>query len=90
MDTITHRIGSVRALTITPEDEAGAPVPASDVEMRVSAGDVCVILQGVSDGVDSFVVTLTDVELAPRVYRASIYVDGRHEGDVALNIEGGC
>ena len=36
LDTITHRLGSVRALTIIPEDDSGAPIPAAVVELRVA------------------------------------------------------
>ena len=94
MDTITHRLGSVRDLSLYPETAEGEIAPATAMQLRIEAGATCVVIDGTPNGTGGYTVPLTGLTLPVRPYRASIYADYGdgwvHEGDFALSIEGGC
>lgn len=102
MRTITWRRGSADPLVFQPVQADGTPAPLDGLAMqlRVQAGALCVVLDGVltqtgdptQDGFDVSLMPLID--LPARVYRASEYYDAgngwRWVADHTLHIAGGC
>lgn len=102
MSTITWRRGSADPLVFQPVQADGTPAPLDGLAMqlRVQAGALCVVLDGVltqtgDPAQDGFDVALGPLASLPaRVYVASEYYDAgngwRWIADHTLHITGGC
>lgn len=95
MTTITHRIGGSEPIVLQPEQEDGTmpDLTGSAMELRIGTGDACLKIPGTITA-DGYEVDLNGLDLAPRLHTASIWTDWgngwRHQGDVFLNVTGGC
>lgn len=95
MTTINLRIGGSEPLVFRPEQPDGTmpDLTGGAMQLRIGAGSTCIIVPGaVTD--DGFEVDLNDIALPPRLYRASVWFNWgsgwRWQGDVLLNVTGGC
>ena len=95
MTTINLRLGGSEPLVIRPKQPDGTmpDLTGSTMQLRIGAGDACITVPGtITD--DGYELDLNGLDLAPRLHTASIWIDWgngwRWQGDVFLNVTGGC
>ena len=95
MTTINLRLSGSEPLVIRPKQPDGTmpDLTGSTMQLRIGAGDACLTLPStITD--DGYELDLNGLDLAPRLYTASIWIDWgrgwRWQGNVFLNVTGGC
>lgn len=95
MTTIPLRLGGSEPLVIRPRQPDGTmpDLTGSTMQLRIGAGDACIIVPGTITP-DGYEVDLNGLDLPSRLHTASIWIDWgrgwRWQGDVHLNVTGGC
>ena len=95
MTTINLRLGGSEPLVIRPKQPDGTmpDLTGSTMQLRIGAGDACIVVPStITD--DGYELDLNSLDLPPKLHTASIWIDWgrgwRWQGDVFLNVTGGC